>query len=133
MLYFKNKIFLPNMKIAIPTDDGEHISDAFGHAHYFLITDEESKETELRHNSEAHEHHESHKHHQGHRHRRAEIIAETLKDVDVIITSHMGKPMIDKMLSEGKIIYVSPKSLKISDALKLYFEGKLRKIIQTLN
>ncbi len=119
------------MKIAIPTDDGEHISEAFGQAHYFLITDEESKETELRHNSEAHEHHGVHGHH--HRHRKAEIIAETLKDVDVIITSHMGKPMIDKMLSEGKVIYVSPKSVKISDALKLYFEGKLKKITKALN
>ncbi len=115
------------MKIAIPTDDGEHISDAFGHAHYFLITDEEGRETELRHNSEAH------KHDHGHRHRRAEIIAETLKDVNVIITSHMGKPMIDRMLSEGKLIYVSPKSIKISDALKLYFEGKLKKILTTFN
>ncbi|CUT02695.1 hypothetical protein JGI11_00865 [Candidatus Kryptonium thompsonii] len=38
--------------------------------------------------------------------------------------------MIDKMLSEGKVIYIAPKKIKISDALSLYFNGQLRKIKQ---
>jgi len=110
------------MKIAIPTDDGKYVSEAFGHARYFLIADGEGKEIEMRHN-------ESHSLHSDQvKHKRAEIIAEILKDVDVVITSHMGKPMIDRMMRDGKIIYIAPRSVKISEALGLYLNGKLRKI-----
>ncbi len=114
------------MKIAIPTDDGEYVSEAFGHAHYFLVLDEETGETELRHN----EH--QHLSHSGHRHERASKVAEILKDVDVIITSHIGKPMLDKMMFEQKIIYISPKSIKISDALNLYYSHNLKEIKKNL-
>ena len=38
--------------------------------------------------------------------------------------------MIDKMLSEGKVIYIAPKKIKISVALSLYFNGQLKKIKQ---
>ncbi|MEN3037586.1 MAG: NifB/NifX family molybdenum-iron cluster-binding protein [Candidatus Kryptonium sp.] len=118
------------MKIAIPTDDGEHISEAFGHAHYFLITDETEKEIELRHNPKAHEgHHHRHLHDIKEKQSRVNAIAESLKDVDVIITTHMGKPMIEKMLLEGKIIYTSPKGLRISEVLNLYRSGNLKKIL----
>ncbi|MCS7228611.1 MAG: NifB/NifX family molybdenum-iron cluster-binding protein [Candidatus Kryptonium sp.] len=117
------------MKIAIPTDDGEHISDAFGHAHYFLITDETEKEIELRHNPKAHEgHHHRHSHNTKEKQARINAISESLKDVEVIITSHIGKPMMEKMLADGKVIYISPKGLKISQVLNLYLNGSLKRI-----
>ncbi len=118
------------MKIAIPTDDGEYVSEKFGHAHYFLVLDEETREIELRHNEHQHSHQSWHGHaHQGgHRHKKVDKIAGILKDVDVIITSHIGKPMLDRMMHENKMIYISPKSIKISDALNLYFTNNLKKI-----
>ncbi len=113
------------MKVAIPTDDGEHISEAFGYARYFLVMDVETRETELRENFWGDLH--------GRGHRRDVLVAEILKDLDVIITSHMGKPMIDKMISEGKAIYIAPKSIKISNALNLYLEGTLKKLNKMVN
>jgi len=130
-LRIRKLIFDLVMKISIPTDDGEHVSEAFGHARYFWILDTDTHETDLRNNIEMHNTHEHmHSIHDHGRHKRAEIIAELLKDVEIIITSHIGKPMIDKMLSEGKVIYIAPKKIKISDALSLYFNGQLKKIKQ---
>lgn len=112
------------MKIAIPTDDGEYVSEKFGHAHYFLVLNGETGETELRHNEHQHLHQGEH----GHRHETANKVGKVLKDVDVIITSHIGKPMLDKMMRENKVIYISPSSIKISDVLNLYFNNNLKKI-----
>ncbi|MFN3134135.1 MAG: NifB/NifX family molybdenum-iron cluster-binding protein [Candidatus Kryptonium sp.] len=119
------------MKISIPTDDGEHVSEAFGHARYFWVVDTITRETELRNNVEAHNAYEHpHSPYVYGRHRKAEIIAGVLKDVEIVITSHIGKPMVDRMLSDGKIIYIAPKKIKILDALDLYFKGQLKKIKQ---
>lgn len=117
------------MKISVPTDDGEYVSEAFGHARYFWVMDIDNHGVELRNNIEAHASHESQHFSHGYgRHKRAEIVAKILKDVEIIITSHIGKPMIDKMLSEEKVIYIAPKKAKISDVLDLYFKGQLKKI-----
>jgi len=87
------------MKVAIPTDDGIHVSDKFGHVQHFFVMDIKANQTEMRHNDTEGEVHRSH------RHMRADKVLVILSDVDVVITSHIGKPMIERMLSAGKILY----------------------------
>lgn len=116
------------MKIAIPTDDTINVSEYFGRALFFSATDTVANEINiLRNKSGGGEHHHSANGHDHH----ADEIAQLLNDVDVVITSHMGKPMIERLQKSGKEIYIVPRGKTISEAVKLFVEGKARRLKTT--
>ncbi|MDE3059158.1 MAG: hypothetical protein KGJ59_14510 [Bacteroidota bacterium] len=126
------------MKIAIPTDDTIAVSEHFGRAAFFAITDTEKHEMEhgaesatkivRNENSGGGHHNHSHAHEHSHHDHHADRIAELLNGADGVVTSHMGKPMIERLLDSGKSIYIVPLGKTIAEAVQLFVEGKAKQI-----
>ncbi len=123
------------MKIAIPTDDAINVSEHFGRALSFAIIDTEKHEMEhgaestaniVRNQTGGEHHNHSHAHEHSHHDHHAEQIAELLNEADGIVTSHMGKPMIERLLNSGKAIYIVPRGKTIAEAVQLFVEGKTK-------
>ncbi|MGC9134434.1 NifB/NifX family molybdenum-iron cluster-binding protein [Caldisphaera sp.] len=127
------------IKIAIPSDDGETMSDHFGRSLGFLVyhVDLSSNKVinkEFRKRSYAEDFHGHRKHHHGHENdnetspeeaRRHLDILNAIKDVDVIITAGMGPRMVSAFRSLNKTIIIAydvdPDNL-INEYIKQYIK-----------
>ncbi|AFZ70436.1 hypothetical protein Calag_0691 [Caldisphaera lagunensis DSM 15908] len=111
----ENKI----IKIAIPSDDGESMSDHFGRSlgfivYYVDLTDKKVLNKEFRKRSiveNNEEHHHEHHHHEDNETsveeaRRHLDILNTIKDVDIIITAGIGPRMLSAFRSLNKQVII---------------------------
>lgn len=124
------------MKIAIPTDDTVTVSEHFGRALSFAIIDTEKNTLEhgaegaakIVHNETGGHHNHSHAHEHSHHDHHANQITELLSGADGVVTSHVGKPMIERLLNSGKAIHIVPRGKTIAEAVQMLVEGKTKQI-----
>lgn len=113
------------IKIAIPTDDGETISQHFGQARYFqVITLEDGQVQSSERREKASHSHQDHSHeHETGVHPGQQMI-ETVRDCQVLITGGMGQPIYNRAISAGMTIFLTGEK-RITDAVAAYQQGNL--------
>jgi len=112
-----------NMKVAVPTDDGETISQHFGQAKYFKVITLENNliaASEMR--QKASHRHGDHSDHEG-VHPGQQMI-ETISDCQVIISGGMGTPMFNRAAAAGLKVFLTRNS-SIQLALQAFLAGTL--------
>ncbi|MEA3450823.1 MAG: NifB/NifX family molybdenum-iron cluster-binding protein [Bacteroidota bacterium] len=129
------------MKIAVITNDGQTISQHFGRAsHYKIfivenneITEQETRERKTGHNAQGQSHnHEQHDNSQGHgigQDDKHDQMAREIGDCQILIAGGMGIGAYKRFFENGISVMMTDKS-DISDAVKLYSEGKLENLYQ---
>ncbi|HNY03858.1 MAG TPA: NifB/NifX family molybdenum-iron cluster-binding protein [Bacteroidales bacterium] len=119
------------MKIAIPSDDGIHLSQHFGRTRGFVVVDTENGSItgqEYRTNTftgHALGMHSDHPHGQeGHGHHSHQGILEALGDCAVVIAGGMGYRLLEDLTQAGKKIFntTQPEVIK---AVQLFLAGNL--------
>lgn len=113
------------MKIAIPTDDGIHVSAHLGQARYMLVvtlTDGQIGERQLREVGDAHQQpiqlHDGEHHH--HHHARFERV----EDCDMLVGGGMGQPAHQRLTDMGLQVITTDLKL-VEDILQAALQGTL--------
>jgi predicted Fe-Mo cluster-binding NifX family protein len=112
-----------NVKIAVPTDDGETISRHFGQAKFFkIITLEDDRvvSSEMRQKA-THQHGDYSQPgevHPGHQ------MVEDLSDCQVLISGGMGEPVLNRATAAGLKVFLTGNT-SIDAALQAYLAGTL--------
>ena len=121
------------MKIAIPSDEGTHLSQHFGRAlgfKIFEVADGQIVNQEFRPNNftgHALGQHEQHRQHgnghgeHAHSHNR---ILDALKDCEVVIAGGMGHRLFEDLTAAGKKIYITTQH-EIQKAVELFIGDNL--------
>lgn len=133
------------MKIAVASDDGITVNQHFGKAPYYVVATVEngnvvSKETRAKagHHTFAGGHDQEHLDSQGRRgygqeaHDKHTMMAEAIKDCQVLICGGMGWGAYESMKSFNIDVFVTD-NLNIDEAIKLYLAGKLDNLMDRLH
>lgn len=111
------------MKIAVPTDDGETVSQHFGQAKYFKVFVVENNQvtgSEMR--EKASHQHGDHTHQEGVH--PGQQMVESIADCQVLISGGMGTPALSRATATGLKVFLSGISL-IDSAVEAYIAGTL--------
>lgn len=112
-----------NIKVAVPTDDGETICQHFGQAKYFKVITLENnqvKSSELR--EKASHPHGDHTHSEGVH--PGQQMVESISDCQVLISGGMGTPALRRATAAGlKVILTGNPSIQA--AVQAYLAGTL--------
>jgi predicted Fe-Mo cluster-binding NifX family protein len=112
------------IKIAVPTDDGETICRHFGQANFFKIITLENNQVvsaEMRQKAK-HQHGEQHTQPGGEH--PGQKMVESVLDCQVIISGGMGTPVLDRATSAGLKVFLTG-STSIDGAVQAYLNGTL--------
>lgn len=131
------------MKIAVVTNNGDHVSQHFGRSRYFKIytveegkiTGNEMRERKTGHFGVHHHEHNHHHHHEGHGRgtsseamRGHDAMAEEISDCQVLIAGGMGMGAVNSFKAKGiEVILTDYQS--IEEAVTAYAEGKIKNLI----
>ncbi len=114
---------MTEIRVAVPTDDGESISRHFGQARYFkILTVSEGRvvASELREKA-------SHQHGQhgapGSPDPGQQMVA-AIKDCQAVISGGMGTPMLARLSAAGIEVYLT-RQASIADAVQAFLAGTL--------
>ncbi|MHB8945315.1 MAG: NifB/NifX family molybdenum-iron cluster-binding protein [Bacillota bacterium] len=129
------------MRIAMPSEDGTHISDHFGRSPFFAIFDVDggtARAVEVRRNGEvteadlaAGDHHDHGHHDDGHGHDHAEHhhnhgnIVGNLADCQAVLVHGIGRPMAEALMARG-IQVIPTDEVEALRAAERYGRGQLR-------
>ena len=111
------------IKIAVPTDDGETISQHFGQANFFKVFTVENNQvstSEMR--PKASHLHGDHSQDQGVH--PGQQMVETIADCQVLISGGMGTPAFNRATSAGLKVYLTEHA-SIEAAVQAYLDGTL--------
>ena len=112
-----------NIKIAVPTDDGETISRHFGQAKFFKVVSLENNQvvsSEMREKA-THQHGHYAQPEAGHP---GEKMVETIADCQVVISGGMGAPMLNHVNAARLKVFLTGTS-SIEAAVQAYLGGTL--------
>jgi len=111
------------VKVAVPTDDGETISQHLGQAKYFkvfLLENNQASSSEMR--EKASHQHGDHSHPEGVH--PGQQMVETISDCQVLISGGMGTPMFARATAAGLKVFLT-KGPSIQSAVDAYLSGTL--------
>ncbi len=124
---------MAQLRIAVPTEDGERISAHFGQApRYIVFTVEDGQVVRREERPKAHHSHHDHGHHHhdhdnghghGHGHHFQDMIA-NIRDCQVVIVGGIGQPGYQRLLAAGYEVYLT--GGRIDDAVQAYLQGRLQ-------
>ncbi len=124
---------MAQLRIAVPTEDGERISAHFGQApRYVVFIVEDGRIVRREERPKAHHSHHDHGHHHhdhdnghghGHGHHFQDMIA-NIRDCQVVIVGGIGQPGYQRLLAAGYEVYLT--GGRIDDAVQAYLQGRLQ-------
>ncbi len=119
------------LRIAVPTEDGQHISAHFGQApRYVVFTVQDGRIVGREERPKAHHAHHEHEHHHhdhdnGHGHgQHFPAMIANIRDCQVVIVGGIGQPGYQRLLAAGYEVYLA--GGRIDDAVQAYLDGRLR-------
>lgn len=133
------------LKIAVVSDDGEHISQHFGWAPYYVVVTVENGEVvakEVRskaghHQEESGHHHHHHDHGHGHEHGHHDHalhgrMASNIRDCSVVIAGGMGQGAYASLSQAGLKVHITDQR-DIDTAVRRYLDGNLPNLLHRLH
>jgi len=129
---------MSTLRIAIPTEDGVHISEHFGQApRYVVYTVEDGRIVGREERPKAHHEHHDHEHGHGHHHhhhhhdhhngeepgQHFQAMIANIRDCQVVILGGIGEPGYQRLLAAGYEVYLT--GGRIEDAVQAYLAGRL--------
>ncbi|MBO8160814.1 MAG: NifB/NifX family molybdenum-iron cluster-binding protein [Thermosipho sp. (in: Bacteria)] len=126
-----------NLKILIPTDDGNLIATHFGRSKYFLIVEIKNGKVETKelienfhaktHHGTHEEHHGNDEHsHKGHEH---DELFTILGDIEAIIAVRVGPKLYEDLMKRNIDLYFETPNKSLDQIIEDFLEGKLEKFI----
>jgi len=112
-----------NIKVAVPTDDGETISRHFGQAKYFKVFTTENNQVSLSELREKASHqHGDHSNPEGVH--PGQQMVETISDCQVLISGGMGTPAFNRTIAAGLKVFLTGNP-SIQATVMAYLAGTL--------
>ena len=129
---------MATLRIAVPTEDGQHISAHFGQApRYVVFTVEDGRIVGREERPKAHHQEHEHHHHDhddgcehGHGGHFQNMIA-NIRDCHVVIVGGIGQPGYERLLAAGYEVYLT--GGRIEDAVQAYLEGRLQSDLRRIH